>query len=81
MNAIGAMDSYFISNTRLFYRLSLICFLASEDIKQNVRYAPETELRSCVKEEVDVLGSRSLMIVLWSLWTQRDTNNETRDSE
>ena len=27
-----------------------------------------SELRSCVKVEVDVLGSPSL-IVLWSLWT------------
>ena len=30
------MFTYFvISKTRLFYRLSLICYLASEDIKQN----------------------------------------------
>ena len=30
---------------------------------------PSSELRSCVKVEVDVLGSRPCMINLWFLWT------------
>ena len=38
-------------------RMSLKCSLASEDIKPKDRYGP-SESRSCVKVEVDVLGSR-----------------------
>ena len=45
-----------ISETRLFYRLSLVCSLASEDIKQNEMNEGvfASELRSCVKVEVAV---------------------------
>ena len=38
--------------------LSLVCQLTSEDIKQHYLPSSFSELRSCVKVEVDVLGSR-----------------------
>ena len=59
-------DQYLISKTILFHRLSLICFLASEDIKQNV-CNDITELRSCVKVEVAVLSSPFLIVLMASV--------------
>ena len=61
-------DQYFISKTVLFHRLSLICILASEDIKQNV-CNDITELRSCVKVEVAVMSSPFLTVLMVSLFT------------
>ena len=43
----------------------------SVDVKQHLSSYSHSELRSCVKVEVDVLGSPSLMNspLVWSLWT------------
>ena len=49
---------------------SLMVRMVSEDVKRHSTSMNlcQTEVRSCVKVEMDVLGSQSL-IVLWSLWT------------
>ena len=50
--------------------------LASEDIKQtqNERTCVESELRSCVKVEVAVLGSPSLMSLVVSVDVKQHLN-------
>ena len=45
----------FLSKTRLFYRLSLICFLSSEDIKQNV-----SGVLWCLEERVVITDKSSV---------------------
>ena len=50
--------------------LSLISLVVSVDVKQHSNKYTQTELRSCVKVEVAVLGSPSLTVLKkWSLWT------------
>ena len=46
------------------HSLSLICQLTSEDIKHHFIINVRTELRSCVKVEVDFLGSPSLIVLI-----------------
>ena len=50
------VSSGLLSKKRLFYRLSLICFLASGDIKQNICYGSSgSEFKSCVEVQVVIL--------------------------
>ena len=46
---------------------SLIVPTDSVDVKENIELDISSELRSCIKVEVDVLGSPSLIVVMVSV--------------
>ena len=70
--------SYFISKTRSFYKSSLICSLASEDIKQNERKKKERQWRNQFWQRLEEgAGKRGLECTWLQHYRVRDTYGKT----